>query len=188
MRKINDLDFFEGLYRQNAATAVMAWLDGKDYTFDALDSLVQEITCTDDDEKLDEESQTIYAETYDAIGDCLVHFGCDPQAVHAFLEEESDDRGLRLGSYLEDSPDFQERTDYDLIDTFITGEGGEIVQEAIERVIRDGQLVTKKKRKKKRRLSGAQRAGLAKARRKSNTGAAKRNRMKSMKRRSSRGL
>jgi len=188
MRQINIQDFHEGLYRFNAATVVLAWLDDKDFSFDALDTLVQEATEMDCEEKLDEAQMTVYSETFESVGDFLVQCGADPEAVQDFFNEECDDRGIRLASHVLDSPKWVEQADTALVESFIAGEEGETIQEAVEKVIRGGKKIMKKVRKKKRRMSGAQRSALKKARRKSNTGAAKRNRMKSMKKRSSMGL
>lgn len=64
----------------------------------------------------------------------------------------------------------------------------EDLDEAVKKVVRDGKVVTKKTTTKKKRLTSAQKAALAKARKKAHTGAAEKARAKSNKKRASMGL
>jgi|SaaInl8_200m_RNA_FD_contig_31_461673_length_1535_multi_7_in_0_out_0_2 hypothetical protein len=191
MRRINLENFDEGLYRQNGAIAALAWLDQADNTYSALDAFVQEATDLDIDEDLTADEQIVYAETFDAATDFLMFCGDakNTEAVLNFMEEECDHRGLKLASAINDSPSFCNKGDEALRDAFIKGEGDTLlVEEAVEKVVRDGKKVVKKIRLKKKKLSSAQRAGLKKARRKAHSGAAKRNRTKSLKKRKSLGI
>ncbi|MCP4752649.1 MAG: hypothetical protein GY866_17320 [Proteobacteria bacterium] len=186
MRNINLTDFYEGQYRMLAASAALAWLDGKDYTFDALDAIVQDACDIDETSEMTDEEQTFYAETFESVADFLVNCGADSDAVAAFLGEESDDRGLRLAGHVTESPSFLNKTDNDLIENFISG--GEMIEEKVVKKIVGGKVKWVKKKLKKKRLSSAQRAGLKKARRKGKSGATKRKRLKSLKKRKSLGM
>lgn len=66
--------------------------------------------------------------------------------------------------------------------------GSESLDEATVKVVRDGKVITKKKTTKKHKLTAAQKAALAKARKKAHTPSAERNRGKSMKTRKKKGL
>ncbi|MGL4898780.1 MAG: hypothetical protein ACRC4U_01830, partial [Shewanella sp.] len=64
----------------------------------------------------------------------------------------------------------------------------EAMLEAVKKVVRSGKVKWIKKPLRKKRINGAQRAALKKARMKSNTSAAKAKRRRSMKRRKASGL
>jgi hypothetical protein len=66
--------------------------------------------------------------------------------------------------------------------------GDEAIEDLTKLVIRGGQLVKKAIKTVKKRLTGAQRAGLIKARKKAHTGAANKNRLKSFKKGQMKGL
>jgi len=66
--------------------------------------------------------------------------------------------------------------------------GEEAIEDLLKTVIRGGQVVKKKIRTVKKRLTSAQRAGLVKARKKAHTGAAKMHRLKSFKKGQMKGL
>ena len=180
-------DFVEGQYRQNAAIAVLAWLEAKEYSFDALDALVQAVSGTDSSEDLSDEEQTVYGETMTSAGDFLVYCGADPVQVQVMLDQEDSDRAARLAEFINEHPDFVKMADVDLIESFIVGKSN-VIEEAMVKKIVNGVAKWVKKRIKKRRMSSAQKAALKKARKKANTGAAKRNRAKSLKKRKALGI
>lgn len=66
--------------------------------------------------------------------------------------------------------------------------GSEELVEKVVKVVRDGEVVTKKVPTKKKRLSSAQKAALAKARKKAHSSSANKQRAKSIKKRSKMGL
>jgi hypothetical protein len=180
-------DFHEGLYRLNAALAVLGWLESKEYSFDALDALVQAVSGTDVSEDLSDEEQIVYAETMTSVGDCLVYFGADPVTVQEMFDEEDADRAARIAEFINESPEFVKMADTDLIESFVTGKNTTVEEAMVKKVV-NGKIKWVKKKLKKKRMSSAQKAGLKKARRKANSGAAKRNRAKSMKKRKALGM
>lgn len=179
-------DFHEGLYRQNAALAVLAWLEAKEFSFDALDALVQGVTGTDDDE-LDDEEEMVYRETMTSVGDFLAYCGADAGAVQEMLDTEDSDRAARIAKFINEHPAFLAKADVDLIESFIMGRDNTVEEAMVKKVV-NGVVKWVKKRTKKKRMSSAQKAALKKARRKANTGTAKRARLKSMLKRKKLGL
>jgi hypothetical protein len=119
--------------------------------------------------------------------------GASAENVDEFLNGESDEAGETLGKFLSEEITEEAASDEDMIAAFIGGdtvfESG-ILEAAFKkiRVVRDGKVTIKKKRLGKIIMSAAQKAGLKKARRKSNTAAAKVHRAKSMKLRKQRGI
>ncbi|MFH1984780.1 MAG: hypothetical protein ABIL58_23310 [Pseudomonadota bacterium] len=180
-------DFAEQQFRSAAMATALAWLEGKDFTFAALDVLVVGMVDADGDEEVGEDEEADYNELLSITADALIRLGASPENVGAFIDAEDDEAGTKLGKFLSDKLDAIELDDEDLITRFATS-AGEPVFEATVKVIRGGKVVLKKKRVKKYRMTAAQRAGLKKARRKANTSAARRMRAKSMKIRKQRGM
>ena len=187
-RVINISDFYEGKIRENAAVAVLAFLEAKEYSFDALDAIVQGITATND-EDAGPEQQKVYEETFSSVADFLIMCGADPQAVEELFETGDADRAQRMANFIVENPAFVEKSDFDLLNTFIAGNNANgAVEEGLVKKVVDGKVKWVRKKLKKKRMSSAQKAGLKKAQRKANTGAAKRKRLKSMQKREKQGL
>ncbi|MFH2130428.1 MAG: hypothetical protein ABIK68_08645, partial [bacterium] len=165
-RAINIGDFYEGQYRQNAALAVIAWLDAKEYSFDALDALVQGVSGTADEEA-GPEQQRVYEETFNSVADFLIMCGADSEAVQELFETGDADRAQRMAKFIIENPAFVEKTDFDLMNTFIVGNSSnDAIEEGLVKKVVDVKVKWVRKKLKKVRMSSAQKAGLKKARRK----------------------
>ena len=172
------------------ATA-LSWVEQGDFSFSALSDSVDTMNDVDggddeDTESSDEMDQE-YSDLLTAVALSFVALGADSANVQAFIENEDDAEGQKLGEFL--AGKMTDVTDDD--ETIITkyAIGGDLVLESVIRVIRNGQLAFKKKRiGRPHKMTSLQRAGLKKARSKAFTGAARFARRKSMKIRRQRGL
>jgi hypothetical protein len=176
--------------RAQAMSCVLVWIENGDYTYEALDGLVLGIADIDGDEQIGEEEEGLYNDILATVGDAFVSLGASPENVNAFIENEDDAAGLKLGDFLSKKLDDVDDDDDDIVTAFATS-GNEILEAAYKRVkvVRDGKVVFKRKRiGGKVRLSAKQRIALKKARRRAHTGAAKKAMRKAMKIRKSRGL
>lgn len=183
-------DFAAMQTRAQGMSLALVWLEDQGYTFSALAALVMGMADLDGDEKIGDEEEDIYNDILAAAGAALVRLGGNKENVQKFIDDEDDTAGTKLGGYLSGKMDGVESDDDDLVSGFAVSDD-EILEAAYKRVktIKNGRVVFKKKRiGKAKKMSAKQRAGLKKARRKANTGAARRNRKKSMKIRKSRGL
>lgn len=173
--------------RASAMSALLTWLDEGDYTYEALDSLAAGVADVDFDDEVGDDEEDYYNDILDAISDAMVFLGAESGNVADFLNEEDDDAGEKLGEFLAGKLEDDSRDEDEIIGDFAVRES--LIAESTIRVIRGGEVVRKKKRiRKPKRLSAAQRAALKKARRKAHTGPAKLARRKSLKIRKRRGL
>jgi hypothetical protein len=184
----NTEDFAGQQMRSMAMSTVLSWLDEGDFTFEALDFLAAGMVDADGNEEIDEDEEQDYNELLAGIGDAFTRLGASAKNVTAFLDDEDDDQGSKLGKFLSKKLDNVSIDDNQLIARYATRVGSDSIFESTRKVVRNGKIVLKKKRVKKFRVSSAQRQALKKARRKSNTAAARRNRAKSMRTRKKRGL
>jgi hypothetical protein len=174
--------------RAMAMSTALTWLDEKDYSFEALDVLTVGMVDVDGDKEVDDDEEQDYNELLAGVGDALVKLGGSSENVTAFIDGESDEQGGKLGKFLGKKLDGSAIDDNQLVTRYATVSGSESIFESVKKVVRNGKIVLKKKRVKKYRMTAAQRQGLKKARRKSNTAAARRNRAKSMRTRKKRGI
>ena len=180
-------DLVDKQARASAMSALLTWLDEGDYTYEALDSLAAGVADVDFDDEVGDDEEDYYNDILDAISDAMVFLGAESGNVADFLNEEDDDAGEKLGEFLAGKLEDDSRDEDEIIGDFAVRES--LVAESTIRVIRGGEVVRKKKRiRKPKRLSAAQRAALKKARRKAHTGPAKLARRKSLKIRKRRGL
>lgn len=181
-------DFADRQIRNAAMATALTWVNEGDYSYAALDAMVVGMVDLDGDEEIGEDEEADYNDLLFAVGEALVRLGGDESNVAAFIEDEDDAEGEKLGKYLAEKLEATFASDDDIINRFASRSGEAILEAGTRKVIRDGKIVIKKKRLKKVRLNAAQRAALKKARRKSNTAAARRVRKKSLRIRKSRGL
>lgn len=172
--------------RTEAMSAVLTWVEDGDWSYDALDTLIEGMASDGDDEdELTDDEQAQYDALWEAAEEALVSLGADSANIDATLEG-SDDAAEKLGKHLGEKLDNITKSDDDLVAEF--GAGGQLVMEASERVIRNGETRRRpKRRKRKRRMTAKQRAALKKARRKAHNSSARRSRKRSMRRRKQMG-
>ncbi|EPP2131345.1 hypothetical protein ACUNB4_004227 [Vibrio alginolyticus] len=164
--------------RQDAAAAVVQWVEGGDADYDELDALLfGMVEGGDSDEEIDLDD--IQNEQYEQLTKFASEFmatfsGVDSADVA--LMDEDDSAADRVYEALENA--LSDVNNSEAIADFAVRES--VMMEAKERVIRNGKPTYINKRKRKRRMSAAQKAALKKARRKAHTSAAKASRAKSM--------
>ena len=181
-------DFAEKQLRVMAMSTALVWLDGKDFSFEAINTLVVGMADVDGDDKISDDEEEDYNRLLTGVGDALVRLGGSKDNVLAFIDDEADDQGAKLGARLVKKLDSVSIDDNQIITRYATLTKTDAILESTIKVARGGEIVLKKKRVKKYRMSSAQKQSLKKARRKSNTSAAKRNRAKSMRTRKKRGI
>lgn len=183
-------DMAEKQMRSDAMSAALSFIEGRDFTQDALTALVSGLADVDKDGKISEEEREAYEELMHMTAEALVSLGAAEGAVREFLEaetpDEADESGQKLGSQLQEKLDATEADDDQLITEYALRQTA--VMDATKRVVKDGKVVLKRVPTRKRRLSAAQRAALKKAQQKSHGAAARRARAKAMKIRKSRGM
>ena len=174
--------------RSQAMSAVLGWIEDGNFTYDNLDEFVCAVADLDGDFEISEEEDDYYNSVWQQIPNALLTLGAPEDDVDKLVNGESNAAGQRVGEAVKLSLDSEKADDDDLIAGFAYGEdavlenadddpeGRHMVLEAAykkRKVVRDGKVVVVRKRVSgKIRLSAAQKAGLRKARRKANTGAA----------------
>ena len=185
--KDRDVDGFAGQQLKSAAMATaLVFVEEKDFTFEALDALVVGMVDLDGDEEVGDDEEQDYNDLLSGVADAFIELGASPENVAAFIDDEDDEQGEKLGKFLAKKLADVSIDDNQIISRYATRSGA--VFEAAKKVVRNGKVILKKKRVKKYRMSAAQRQALKRARRKSNTAAARRNRAKAMRVRKQRGL
>jgi hypothetical protein len=188
--------------RSMGMTAVLSWVADGDFTYQDLDEYVIGMADLDGDEEIADEEEEVYNDIWQSVADAMLSLGADDDNVTEFIDDEDDDAGEKLGTFLSDVLDSITSEDEGIINLFAIGKEGAIFESAEPeegsvfeaaykkvRVVRNGKVKFRKKRVSgKVRLSAAQKRGLKKARRKANTSAAKLRRKKSNRRRKSRGM
>lgn len=173
--------------RSEAMGVALTWIEEGEHTFDAIDYLVEGIVTDEGEEDQDLTPDEI--DHYDLIMEimpaALKSLGGNAENIAKLLDHEDDEAGAALGKHLTSKLDETAKDDDDLVAEFAAG--GEMILESL-RMVRGGEVVRKSRKRRKRRMTSAQRAALKKARRKAHTSAARRARKKSMKVRSKRGL
>ena len=171
-------DLAEQQIRSMAMGAALAWIDDGEYTFDAMDSLVEGLSDLDESEELSDDEMVVYNDLMTAVGMALEELGADPAMIESALTGD-DEAATELGYYLEEKMEEMELDDDELVSEFSTKAA--LITEGVKRVIRDGKVKYIRTNRRKRKMTAKQKAALKKARMKANTSAAKLARKKSMK-------
>ena len=175
----------ENSLRTEAMGAVLTWVEDGDWSFDALDSLLEGLASDTDDEDLTDDEQEHYEALWETAYEALGLLGASDGNIEQVANGD-DDAAEKLGKFLAGKLDNITKDDDDLIAEF--GVGGNLVLESGRRVIRNGETRRMpKRRKRKRRMTAKQRAALKKARRKAHNSGARRSRKRSMRRRKQMG-
>ena len=179
-------DMAEKMGKADAMAAALQWVEDGEYTYDALDNLVYGMTIEDpeaDEPEVDEEA---YTEMLNGVAGALVELGASKDGVVSFLQDEDDEAGEIIGNKLSAIMDSVTDDDFTLISRYAAGG---MVLDAMEKVVRDGEVTwIQKKPRKKRIMTAAQKIALKAARMKAHTGASMRKRKKSMRIRKTSGL
>ncbi len=164
--------------RQDAAAAVVQWVEGGDADYDELDALLfgmVEGGDSDEEIELDDIQNEQYEQLTKFASEFMATFSGVDSADVALMDED-DSAADRVYEAMENA--LSDVNNSEAIADFAVRES--VMMEAKERVIRNGKPTYINKRKRKRRMSAAQKAALKKARRKAHTSAAKASRAKSM--------
>jgi len=182
-------DFVAKQLRSQGMACVLGWIDGGDFSLDALDMFIQGVADLDGDGEVQEggDEENYYNELFGAAAEAMASLGADPDMIGKFIDDGDSEAGDSIGSMLKGKLDAVEQTDDAIISDYVMGSSDQVMESTVK-VIRGGRVVLKKKRLRRVKLSSAQRAGLKKARMKSHTSMALHARAKSMKIRKSRGL
>lgn len=170
--------------RMSAGAACVQWAQGGESSFDTLDAMLFGMAGGQDDVELTDGQAAMYESLQAHAGEFLVSVGGvqDHQLTEMMEgDEEVTDALFESLSTALDGVDTDEA-----VAEFAVRES--MMMEAKKKVIRDGKVKIINTKKRKRRMSAAQKAALKKARAKANTGAAKAARKKSNRMRKSRGM
>ena len=183
-------DFANKQVRAQAMACALAWIANGDYSYGALDESLSVIADLDGDEELSDDEDDYLNEMFNEIASAFVALGADVDNVQTFIDNEDDDEGMKLGSFLSEKMQGIEKDDETIISDYAVSDAP--ILEGLVKAVRGGRIVLKRKKLKgkrpRRKLSTAQRMGLKMARKKAFTGAAKRVRAKSMRLRKKMGL
>lgn len=176
----------ENSLRTEAMGAVLTWVEDGDWSYDALDALLEGLASDTDDDELTDDEQEQYEALWETAMEALESLGASESNIEQAVGGD-DDAAEKLGKFLAGKLDDVTKSDDDLVAEF--GVGGSLVMESGRRVIRNGETRRMpRRRKRKRRMTAAQRAALKKARRKAHNSGARRSRKRSMRRRKQMGL
>ncbi len=181
-------DFADRQIRSAGMATALTWVDEGAYGFADLDALVVGMVDIDGDEEIGEDEEADYNDLLSATTEALIRLGGAETNVSAFIDDEDDDAGEKLGKHLASKLENIGADDDEIITRFAMRSGEAILEAGTRKVVRDGKVVIKKKRVKKYRMTASQRQALKKARRKANTAGARRARMKSMRIRKKRNM
>jgi hypothetical protein len=169
--------------RKDAAAACIQWAQGGDSDFNELDAVLFGMAGGADDEELTDSQAAIYESLQESAGEFIAHI-TDKQELDFELMLEDNELADKLFESLETG--LADLDSDEALAEFAVRES--MMMEAMKKVIRNGEMKLVKTKKRKRRMSAAQKAALKKARSKSNSGAARAARKKSMRKRKSRGM
>ncbi|WP_413113438.1 hypothetical protein [Thaumasiovibrio sp. DFM-14] len=170
--------------RREAAAAVTTWIEEGDADFYELEALLIGLVNDDEGSDLDEDEEDQVDELCRLAADFIVNCGADSDDVAEMFSNGNDDSAEAVFTAIDATLSGEDSDD--MIADF--GVREQVMAESKKKVIRNGKVAFKKKKRRKKRQTSAQKAALKKARRKAHTGAAKKARKKSMKLRKQRGM
>lgn len=171
--------------RTQALSIVIEWIKSGETDYEALETLVANFVNDDDEPSLSEEEQEEADELLQAVAQVVADFtDLSVAKVERIFEEEDDDQAIEVAALIERK--IEDRNIYELIADYAAKQ--ELLLSAVKKVVRNGKIVTIKKRTKKRRMTPAQKAALKKARKKANSSGARAKRKKSNRLRKSKGM
>ena len=177
---IAEAAFGDSQDRAQAMGIALSWIESGEYTADFLDGLIMGIIDINEDDDVGEEEEEAYNMLYAAVGEAFLALGGNSDNVASLINDGDDEAAAKLGSYLTDKLGASDMSDDDIVAKYALSP--DMVMESTVKRMRDGAVTwVKKKPKKKHQISSGLRAALKKARLKAQTGAAKRKRMKSVK-------
>lgn len=188
-------DFAAKQVRSQAMACALAWIANGDYSYDALIESLSIIADLDGDEELSDDEDEYVNELTTEMAGAFAALGAEVGNIQSFIDNEDDDEGMKMGSFLSEKMQGIEKDDDAIISDYAVSNAP--ILEGLVKVIRAGKVMLKRKRSsagrallfgRRRKLSAAQKAGLKVARRRAFTGAAKKMRAKSMKLRKKLGL
>ncbi|MBF0121716.1 MAG: hypothetical protein HQK79_23040, partial [Desulfobacterales bacterium] len=179
-------DFANKSLKNDAMSIALSWINSKDYSFGALDVLVQGMADIDGSGNISTEEEDYYNQLFMTVGDALALLGADADGIASFLNDEKDEAGLKIGEFLSAKMDEIQDDDDTIISNFVVST--DQIFESMKKVIRGGVKTWVKKKIRPKKISSAQRMALKQARLKAHTATAIRARKKSMKIRKKMGM
>jgi len=175
-------DFIAKQFRSQGMACVLTWVDGGDFSLDALDVLIQGISDLDGDGDVQEggEEEAYYNDLYGAVAEAMASLGADTGKIGKFIDDEDADAGASIGTMLAGKMDAVQSDDDALISDYTLGRTDHVMESTVK-VVRGGEVIQKKKRLHKVKMSSEQRAVLKKGRAKAWTAVARHHRAKSLK-------
>lgn len=170
--------------RMSAGSACVQWAQGGESSFDTLDAMLYGMAGGQDGEDLTDGQAAMYESLQAHASEFLTTVG--GAKSHQLTEMQEGDEEVTDAIFESLSSALDNVDSDEAIAEFAVRES--MMMEAKKKVIRDGKVTYINTKKRKRRMSAAQKAALKKARAKAHTGAAKAARKKANRMRSSRGL
>jgi len=167
--------------RSDAMAGAIVWATETAGDAEDLDALVMGLAGVDGEGDFSDDDFALYEDAAQEVAEAFVALGADQSDVEAAISEASQDAASAIVEVVEASIDEAEKSTDEIITAF--GVADKAMFEAKKMVVRGGKKKWVKKPLKKKRMNAKQKAALRKARKKAHTGAAKKNRAKSMRRR-----
>ncbi|HCM0798014.1 TPA: hypothetical protein N2826_003975 [Vibrio parahaemolyticus] len=170
--------------RMSAGAACVQWAQGGESSFDTLDAMLFGLAGGVDDTELTDGQSAMYESLQAHASEFLMSVG--GVQGHQLTEMMEGDEEVTDALFESLSTSLEGIDSDEAVAEFAVRES--MMMEAKQKVIRDGKVTFINTKKRKRRMSAAQKAALKKARSKAHTGAAKAARKKANRMRSSRGM
>jgi len=182
-----DVDRFVGQQvRLQAMSCLVSWTDGWSHDYKTLESLLLGIADMDGDEEVDQNEEAYFNDLLAGVSEAMLSLGADRGLIDSFLNDENKVSGDKIAEYLADKLNLMEARPDELVTNY--GLGAQAILESTQTIIRGGDVVIKKKRVRKRRLTSLQKIASKKNLRRAHSGLAKARRERSMRVGRQRGL
>ena len=129
-------DLGEKQVRANAIAAVLAWLEGADFSYAALESIIAGLADIDDDGEITEPEEELFNELLVMTADALVELGGNTENVKTFIDDESEKAGEKLAVHLTEKLDDTDKSDDEIVSEYAVK--AKLILDATQKVVRGG--------------------------------------------------
>jgi len=182
-----DIDRFIGQQiKLQAMSSLLSWIDDWNHEFKTLDAMLLGIADMDGDEEISKDEEDFYNDLLAGVGDAMLELGADRNLVDKFLNDEDSQAGKKIAEFLADKLNLMDTRPDELVINH--GLAVPMVMESTETIIRGGQVVIKKKRVRKKKITSLQKQAAKKNLRKAMSGLSRQKRERSLRIGKNRGI
>jgi len=178
--------FVDQQIRLQSMSSLMSWVDSWDHSYAVLNDLLLGIADLDGDLEISADEEGYFNDLLQGVSAAMLELGADRGLVDSFLNDENKVAGDKIAEFLADKMNAIDARPEEIVVNH--GLGAQVILESTQTVVRSGEVIIKKKRVRRKKITSLQKQAAKKNLRKAMSGLSRQKRERSLRIGKKRGI